>query len=305
VSTGPVIHRFGHHAMATLFEVLIANEEPDFAGQAAQAAFDEIDRLEQELSRYRPNSDIARINNLPPRGETRVGADTFACLQLAQQFWRQTGGAFDITMGALMDCWVAPDKSLLTPSDDEAAVAAARCGMDLLLLDEATYLVGVGDHVPRIDPGAIGKGYAVDVCLDLLIEWGVGAALIHGGTSTVGGYGHAWPVTASSFIAPDRVLREVTLDGMALSGSGIRKGRHIIDPRTCRPVVGRNAAWVCTASATASDAISTAFMVMNDDEIARFCGAYGDVRAIVIDDAGASAERVISYGWGSGASGGG
>jgi FAD:protein FMN transferase len=301
----PTIHRYRHHAMATVFEVLIANEEPDFAAQATQAVFDEIDRLEQELSRYRPNSDIARINNLTPGGTTRVSADTFACLQLAQQYGKVTGGAFDITMGALMDCWIAPDKTLRTPSDGDVAMAAARCGMDLLILDDASHLVGVGDHVPRIDPGAIGKGYAVDVCLDLLIEWGVGAALMHGGTSTAAGYGHAWQVTASSFIDPGRVLREVMLDGMALSGSGVKKGRHIIDPRTCRPVAGRNAAWVCTGSATASDAFSTALMVMTDDEIARFCGTHDDVRAIVIDDAGATGERVVSYGWESGASGGG
>jgi thiamine biosynthesis lipoprotein len=291
--------------MATLFEVLIAGEDPGFAAGAAQAAFDEIDRLEQELSRYRPNSDIARINNLPPGGETRVSADTFACLQLAQQHWKATNGAFDITMGALMDAWVAPDKSLRNPEAAEVEEAVRTSGMSLLTLDEATYLVGVGEHVPRIDPGAIGKGYAVDVCIDLLREWGVGAALVHGGTSTAAGYGRAWPVTASSFAEPAHVLREFILDGMALSGSGVKKGRHIIDTRTHRPVAGRHAAWVCVASATESDALSTAFMVMSPDEIAAFCASRNDLRAIVIDDDGASGERVVSYGWGSGGSAGG
>jgi thiamine biosynthesis lipoprotein len=286
--------------MATLFEVFIAGEDPGFASGAAQAAFDEIDRLEQELSRYRPNSDIARINNLPPGGETRVSADTFACLQLAQQYWKDTNGAFDITMGALMDAWVAPDRSLKNPDAREVDEATLRSGMHLLTLDEETYLVGVGDHVPRIDPGAIGKGYAVDACIELLREWGVGAALVHGGTSTAMGFGHAWPVTASSFADPSRVLREFTLDGMALSGSGVKKGRHIIDPGTHQPAVTRHAAWVCVASATESDALSTAFMVMSAEEIAAFCESRRDVRAIVIEDDGASGEWVISYGWGSG-----
>lgn len=298
MSTDPVIHRFGHHAMATVFEVLIADEESAFAAQAAQAAFDEVDRLEQDLSRYRPNSDITRINNLPAGGTAQVSADTFACLQLAQLYWRKTGGAFDITMGALMDCWIAPDKSLFTPTDAEIAGAAARCGMDLLTLDESTHTVRIGDHVPCIDPGAIGKGYAVDVCLDLLLEWGVDAAFMHGGTSTAAGYGRAWPVTASSFMHPERVAREMMLDGMALSGSGIRKGRHIIDPRTCRPVAGRNAAWVCLPSATASDALSTALMVMTADEIAALATALGEMRALVMEPGeGPEGERVISYGW--------
>lgn len=293
------VRRHSHHAMATLFEVFIADEDPVFAAGAAQAAFDEIDRLEQELSRYRPNSDIARINNLPPGGETRVSADTFACLQLAHHYWKATNGAFDITMGALMDAWVAPDKSLRDPDDLAIDDAVRRSGMQLLTLDEATYLVGVGEHVPKIDPGAIGKGYAVDVCIELLRDWGVGAALVHGGTSSAAGYGRAWPVTASSFAEPHRVLHEFMLDGLALSGSGVKKGRHIIDTRTHQPVAGRQAAWVCVPSATESDALSTAFMVMSAAEIAAFCAVRTDMRAIVIDDGGESGEQVLNYGLGS------
>jgi FAD:protein FMN transferase len=301
MGTGQEIHRFQHQAMATIFEVLIAGETPDFASQAALAVFEEIDRLEQELSRYRPNSDVARINNLPPGGETRVSADTFECLQLSHDFWRATHGAFDITLGALMDCWVTPDHSLRTPDDDAVKEAARHCGMDLLLLDEATFIVGVGEYAPRIDPGAIGKGFAVDKCIALLKEWGVGAALVHGGTSTAAGFGHAWPVTVSSFLHPEEILRHVQLEGNALSGSGIRKGPHIIDARAGCPVAGRNAAWVCTPSATASDALSTAFMVMTTEEIAAFCAAHADVRALVLDPAlQGEIERVITFGWESG-----
>jgi thiamine biosynthesis lipoprotein len=223
MEAGNVIHRSQHQAMATIFEVLIAGEDADFASQASRAVFEEIDRLEQELSRYRPNSDVSRINNLPPGGETRVSADTFECLQMARQYWRETHGAFDITLGALMDCWVAPDHSLRSPDHAAVEEAVRRCGMDLLMLDEATFLVGVGAYVPMIDPGAIGKGFAVDRCIELLKEWGVGAALVHGGTSTAAGYGRAWPVSISSFLRPEEILHQVHLDGNAVSGSGIRK----------------------------------------------------------------------------------
>jgi FAD:protein FMN transferase len=295
---GGSLHRFQHQAMATIFEVLIAGEGADFASRASRAVFEEIDRLEQELSRYRPNSDVSRINNLPPGGETRVSADTFECLQLAHQFWRETHGAFDITLGALMGRWVGPDHALLTPDENAVEDAARHCGMDLLTLDEATFLVGVGEYVPLIDPGAIGKGFAVDKCVELLKEWGVSAALVHGGTSTAAGYGRSWPVTLSSFLHPEQIVRQIHLDGNALSGSGIRKGLHIIDARAGRPVTGRNAAWVCTASATASDALSTAFMVMTIDEIAAFCAAHADIRALVLDPSSRGvAEQMITFGW--------
>ncbi len=93
------LNRYEHRAMATLFEILIANEDPSFAGGTAHAAFGEIDRLEQELSRYVANSDVSRINNLSPHGSLRVSLDTFHCLRLSMQYWEETGGAFDVTWG--------------------------------------------------------------------------------------------------------------------------------------------------------------------------------------------------------------
>ena len=95
--------RFSHEAMATTYELLIVHstkgrlmaEDEHYAGQAAVAAFDEVDRLERELSRYIENSDIARINNLPANQPLQLGLDTFECLKIAQRLYAQTNGAFD------------------------------------------------------------------------------------------------------------------------------------------------------------------------------------------------------------------
>ena len=70
------IHRFDHRAMATGFEIFIVNKDKTYAEQAAHAAFSELDKLEQELSRFVENSEISRINRLrsiaPPRAEGLV-----------------------------------------------------------------------------------------------------------------------------------------------------------------------------------------------------------------------------------------
>jgi thiamine biosynthesis lipoprotein len=287
---------YQHRAMATVFEIMIVNEDPSFAEGAAHAAFEEIDRLEQELSRYAVNSDVARINNLPPHGSVRVGLDTFRCLRLSMQHWEETGGAFDVTMGALMECWIGKDRSLLHPSPGEIERAKERSGMKSLELDESAMTVRLRESVPFIDLGAIGKGYAVDRAVELLKEWGVSSALVHGGTSSVyafGPLGHhrGWPVTLSDPRRPAEILEKVILADEGLGGSGIKKGRHIIDPRSARPVEGRRAAWVLSESAARSDALSTACMVMAGEEIERCVARDARLRAVVVEGEGGSVLR--------------
>ena len=183
--TGDGILRFSHHAMATVFEVLIHGEDPVYAQQAAHEAFLEVDRLEQELSRYIPNSDISCINALAPSGEMLLGPEAFDCLSLALRYSAETNGAFDVTVGSLVDCLLTRDKQLRTPSPEKLRLARERTGMHHLQLNEETQSVKVLDIVPLVDLGAIGKGYAVDRIIDLLKEWDVANVLVHGGTSSV------------------------------------------------------------------------------------------------------------------------
>jgi thiamine biosynthesis lipoprotein len=294
--------RLSHRAMATLYEVLIADEDPSFAEQAAQAMFEELDRLEAELSRYLPNSDIARVNNLSPHQETRVGIDAFEALRLSKQYWASTFGAFDATVGSLMDCLVGKGRTPLDPSPDELERARRACGMNLIELDEATFTVRVLEPAPRIDLGAVGKGYAVDRAVELLKEWGVGSALVHGGRSSVYAYGPlegepGWPVTMSDPARPEALLERIVLCDRALSGSGVQRGRHIVDPRTGRVAASCKAAWVCSLSAAESDALSTACMVMDTEEIRRYQARYPDTWVMVLPEGGEnSLSRVLKLG---------
>ncbi len=160
--------------------------------------------------------------------------------------------------------------------------------MTSLELDEVTMTVRVHDTVPCVDLGAIGKGYAVDRAVELLKEWGVGSALVHGGTSSVYAFGRpgderGWPVTLSNPGDHAEILAKIFLSEEGLGGSGIRKGRHIIDPRRGLPVEGRRAAWVVSESAARSDALSTACMVMTPEEIRMCIGRDARLRALVFE----------------------
>ena len=254
-------HRFSHEAMATIFEIAMIHSDAAYAGQCAQAAFVEVDRLEEVLSRYRPNSDIAKINNSEPGAAVVVGPDAFACLQQADRLTVETSGAFDVTLG-----WMS---QLLLYKDGKAVVR---------LSEEAT-----------VDLGGVGKGYAVDRIVEIMNEWEIPQSLIHAGSSSVMAmeappHEAGWRMTLRDPLDRGAVLRHLVLRHRAISGSGLQKGGHIFDPRIGRPAAGRRAAWALSKDAATADALSTAFMVMSLDEIQEYCHQHDDAEAMVVTD---------------------
>jgi thiamine biosynthesis lipoprotein len=281
--------RFSHEAMATTFEVIIVHEDERYARQAAIAAFDEVDRLEQVLSRFRENSDVTRINSLPAHQPLQLGLDTFECLKIAKRIYTETNGAFDITIGSLLKCWRSDDGSPRSPSPKEIDLARLHTGTNLLQLNEAEHTIKLLTGGVQIDLGGIGKGYAVDRVAELLRDWSIDVALISGGYSSVlaldappGKKG--WPLTMTNPTGKKEILARPFLQNRALSGSGMQKGGHIIDPRTVKPVDGRIAAWSSAPDAATADALSTAFMIMGLDEIKQYCSLHPNTLAMVILD---------------------
>ncbi len=295
------LHRFSHPAMATVYEIIVVHEDGNYARQAANEAFHELDRLEQELSRFIENSDIARINSQSANQPTRIGLATFECLQQSLQIFQETGGAFDITVGPLLKCWLNEDKTVRTPSDQELELASGHVGLHHLQLNEDRHTVTVDVGPMLIDLGGIGKGYALTQLAQLLQEWELATVFLQGGDSSALALGAppgmpGWPITLSSPSNRAQVLSRFYLRDRALSGSGLQKGQHIIDPRSGRPVSSATAAWACSADAAGSDALSTAFMIMNHDEIAAYCAGNPDVLALVVSqgDRSGSGQEVVS-----------
>jgi thiamine biosynthesis lipoprotein len=298
----PNLTCFTHGAMGGTFQLFIQHQDEDFARKCAKAAFDEVDRLEGLLSRYIENSDISRINNLAAGGSVVVDLDTFRCLQLSAEVNKQTGGAFDVTIGPILDFWRNKNKRGL--SAEKLDLARRRAAMHLLKLDESRYTVQVPVANIRVDLGGIGKGYAADVVAQVLRQWRAEVALLSGGYSSVLALGKppdtkGWPVTLSNPQEPKETLARVYLNHQALGASGVQKGSHIIDPRTARPVKATLAAWVRCHRAAVADALSTAFMVMSPTEIEHYCSQHPDVSALVIfkdDDEPRTKSRIKHYG---------
>jgi FAD:protein FMN transferase len=275
------IYQFAHVAMATRFELHVVHEDGGEAARAAEAVWEDMDGLEQEISRYVPHSDISRINGSAAGRVVLVREAAMDIVSFGKEVWEQTNGAFDLTVGPLLTALVWPNGFPREASAAELAAARARCGYQHLRVDPAEFTVTPLVDDMLLDPGAIGKGYALDQAAHLLREdWGMTDFLLNAGTSTLLGagsmpQGEGWSVTAGS---PEPFW----LRDEALSGTGFEvKGAHVIDPRTAKRVdVSRVIRWAVAPGAALADALSTAFMVMSRKEIAGFCRSYPSVRAI-------------------------
>lgn len=279
----PITH-YRHNAMATQFEILIDCDDAAYAAGAVQVAWNDLDKLESELSRFREASDIWRIGRLSKGENIPIGFAAVDCLALAQDVKAASGGAFDIAIGPLYKVWGAPDGSLRNPSEKAVAEALAKCRETAIELDIENFRVTARSDHPQLDLGGIGKGYALDQMAALLGEWSIDSALLNAGSSTVLALGHpshdheGWTVRAGKEYAQTIKLRD-----RALSGSGFaEKGAHIIDPRNGRPVsTEADTRWASAPNAALSDALSTAFIVLAPDEVEALCAVQaGEVEAI-------------------------
>src|SRR5438874_3251090 len=187
------------HAMATRFEIVLHGEREAALRAAGEEVLNEIERLEAQLSLYRPSSEIAQVNARAAHEPVRVSPRVFSLLEQARRLSLETDGAFDITIAPLVKCWGLMGDPGHLPTEQEIEEARSRVGMRLVELNENDCTVHFAREGVMLDLGAIGKGYALEQAVELLREEGISSALIHGGTSSIYGLGHpadaqAWSI---------------------------------------------------------------------------------------------------------------
>jgi thiamine biosynthesis lipoprotein len=303
----------GRDAMACRFEILFnAGEVPD-ATAIAVDCLDLVDEIENRITVYRDTSELARLNATAADGWQQVEADFFSLLLVARDLHERTGGAFDMAAGSLVRIWGFLRRQGRTPTPEELAQARAAAGMQWVELDTAGSRVRFTRPGVELNPGAIGKGWAIDRVMEKLRERKVASALVHGGASSVRAIGaqgiarpgrQAWPVGVRHPLRPGRRLATVQLDDKALgtSGSGtqffIERGRrlgHILDPRTGVPAEGVLSATVVAPTAAEADSLSTALYVLGPAGLPQVAPQGGAVGAIlVVPGAAAGAVRVLT-----------
>jgi thiamine biosynthesis lipoprotein len=264
------------------------------------AGLDVVEQLECQMTVYRDDSEISRLNQTAALGPQLVESRLFDLLELAARLHRETGGAFDITTGPLIRLWGFHRRAGRFPPPDELAATLRCVGMSQVQLNQSQRTVAFGRPGVQLNLGGIGKGYALDRCGEILINQGIFDFLIHGGQSSILARGTrqrgdqhkpGWTVALRDPTRPERRMGELRVSDCAVGTSGdanqyfyFRGQRygHILDPRHGYPAQGCLAVTVLAPNAALADALATAFYVLGIDGAAEYCEAHSEISALFV-----------------------
>ncbi len=256
-----------------------ARDEPS-ANQAAQAAYARIRQIDRLLSHYDPDSELSQLGrNYVPGTPVRVSNELFTVLSAAAGVSAKSGGAFDVTVGPLMDLWRKSRRSKHLPAARELNAARRLVGYQNVRLDRPSRSVSFAKNGMRLDLGGIAKGYAADEALRVLNEHGIERALIDAGGDIVAGGPppgtDGWRIGIAPLGAPDgEAERFLSLHNAAVATSGDAsqyveidgvRYSHILDPRTGLGLTTRSSVTVVARDGITADSWASAVSILGPE----------------------------------------
>lgn len=238
-------------AMGTTFSIALHGRDRDRMETAVWAAFDEVRRLDGLLSSYRPDSEWSLVNRRAAHHPVAISPELFRLISVCLEQSHRTDGAFDITVGPLKRAWGFYRGTGSVPTAEALAAARRHVGHQFVQLDAAGQTVRFDHSGVELDPGGVGKGYAVDRMVDILRRHGFDTALVAGSKSSLYGLGspsvgaRGWRADIRRPEHPGTCAAHVFLNDVSLSTSGTgeqchgsdgKVSSHIVDPRTGWPL---------------------------------------------------------------------
>ena len=282
-----------HEAMGTEFRVAVYGHDQNFLAETVEQVWEEIDRIDQQMSNYKPESELSQINRLAASQDVLVSPDLFALLQTSLRYSKETDGGFDITVGPLMKAWGFFRGQGRVPSSAELKEVLKHVGYQHVKLDPARRTVHFDVPGIELDLGGIAKGYAVERAVRVLRDDGITSAFVSSGMSSIYALGAApgekgWKITLRDPFDENKAADVVYLKNFAMSTSGnynkfFKLGgkmySHIMDPHTGMPVEGMLATTVFVAGGTDSDALSKLY-VLGVEGSRRYLAQHPDIEAL-------------------------
>jgi thiamine biosynthesis lipoprotein len=261
--------------MGTTYTVVAYGRDQTFLSEVVGEVFNEIDQLDDEMSNYKPASELSAINRHAAEREVTVSPRLFDLIQYSWRASHESGGDFDITVGPLMKLWGFFRGQGRLPGAAEIAQVEKRVGYQHVRLDPARRTIRFDASGVGLDLGGIAKGYAVDRAAEILRADGVAAALVSSGMSSIYALGsppgeHGWKITVRDPYRVDKPADVLRLQNFALSTSGNYEkffqisGKiycHIMDPHTGWPVQNMLSTVAAVPTGVETEALTKIFFV--------------------------------------------
>ena len=311
----PDVLIFSGQTMGTTYEIRIAG--PGLENIQREQVEDETERrlleIDQWMSNWNPDSDIARFNAHKATSDFSVATQTAEVVAFGLELTNWSGGAFDLTVGPLVALWGFGHHARIetNPSEQEISALRKRTGSEMIRVGlgggETSAFLAKNDPEVEIDLSAIAKGYGVDHVANGLEGLGLANYLVEiGGELRASGSrpgGRPWRVAIERPQVEGRAIQSVIeLSDRAMATSGdyrifyVEKGKHLshtIDPRTGRPVEnGPASVTILADTATEADAWATTLMVLGERDGLPLASRHGIAALILIrSDDGTISER--------------
>jgi thiamine biosynthesis lipoprotein len=294
-----------HVVMGTFACVVAVAADSNTAKRCIEAAFAEIEEVEKRMSYHKSDSEISELNRDGFRRAVKVSKSTYEVLQRSIEFSELSGGAFDVTVGPLVDLWHSAEDANSLPTDAELQQARSRVGYDKLILDANETSVRFAVEGMRVDLGGIAKGYALDKAVEAMQKGGaVGGMVDIGGEIRCFGSPPAgqknWRIGLQD---PDKakdgfdagtplLVLHLTDAAIATSGHyrrfvtiGGKRYSHIVDPKSGHSSESLASVTIICPSSIYADALSTAVTVMGKEKGLALIEQMPGVEAILITPA--------------------
>jgi len=301
---GPVRTDSGVHlVMGTFVRVTVIAPDSRAGAKCVEAALAEIRKVDELMSDYKEDSEISRVNKDAFARPIEVGESTFEVIERSIEFSRLTDGAFDITVGPLVQLFRKAKDKGIAPTPEQIADAKARVGYEKLILNDADHTVRFTVEGMGLDVGGIGKGYAVDKAIEAAQKLGASGAMVDLG-GHVRCFGtppkgrEKWIIGLQDPNIDDfggsGILLKLQVSDTAVITSGDyqqfaiidgKKQSHIIDRRTGKSAEGLSSVTIIAPNAADADALATAVCVMGPEKGLELIEKLPQTEAILISSA--------------------
>jgi thiamine biosynthesis lipoprotein len=297
--------------MGTEFRIVLYHGDSSSAQKAAMAAFDRVEDLEDIFSDYRERSEVNRLCQVAVGKAWNISPELFFVLEASLRYSRLSNGAFDVTIGPVVQLWRQARKSKRLPDPAELEEARRRVGYSNIVLNPADHTAMLKLAAMKIDFGAIAKGYAADQALEVLRSRGITRALVAGGGDiAVGAPPPDSPGWSIEILKPEAGSAGnqgyLTLHdaGVATSGDiyqfveiGGLHYSHIINPSTGMAVTDAASATVVAPNGMTADAFSTTLCVLPPADGLRLIESVPGVSALMVRRSPQGSQRFKSAGF--------